>query len=148
MLNVYNPTGQKRDWAIGVEGGEVLVTGIKSWTEARDAAVAIALQRGIDTVLLHKINGTVQNVPVRKKANMSPADLRGVPEIAEGDVVYIARVQKSIDHDPETKGTTDTLEAAIKRLPRKAHGLNWVVNPYDAHTLEDGRIVSIEKTSA
>ena len=144
VLNVYNPTGLKRDWAIAVQGGEVLVTGIKSWTEARDAAVAIALQRGIDTVLLHKINGTVQNVPVRRKAAQFAAQLAG----DEGDVVYIARVQKSIDHDPETKGSADNLMDAIKRLPRKAHDLNWVVNPYDAHTLDDGRIVSIEKTSA
>lgn len=141
-LNVFNPTGTKRNWAIAIDGAkENLVSGIASWTEARDAAVAYALQQGYTKVVLHKINGTTQNIPVKRKAASTPQP------VIEGDVVYIARIQKSIDHDPETKGEAATLEDAVKRLPRKAHGLNWVVNPYDAHTLDDGRIVSVEKTT-
>ena len=142
VLNISNPTGTKRNWQISV-GDEVLVSGIKSWTEARDAGVAIAIQRGIEEVILHKINGTVVPVPVKRK---KVSEMVMAP-VAEGDVVYIARIAKNFDSEYENKGVTATLEAAIKTLPRKAHGLNWHVDPFDSHKLDDGRIVSIEKTT-
>ena len=142
QLNVYNATGVRGDWTIGVEGGEVLVNSIKNWTEARDAAVAIARQQGYDTVLLMKMNGAVQNVPLGRKA----ASAQELP-VVEGDVVFIARVSMSIDHDPAKELVVDTLDAAIKALPRKAHGLAWNATPFDSHTLDDGRIVSTERTT-
>jgi hypothetical protein len=140
-LNISNPTGTKRNWMLSLTDGKVLAKGITSWTQAVDAAKTVAPEHGVTDILLHKINGTVQNIPMGRKAASAPQ------MVIEGDVVFVARVSKSIDHDPDKSVTTDSLEAAIKSLPRKAQKLVWNVNPFDSHTLDDGRIVSVERTT-
>ena len=142
-LNISNPTGTKRNWMLSLADGTILAKAIGSWTQAVDAAQAVASEHGVTDILLHKINGTVTNVPLRKRSASAP---QNVP-VVEGDVVFIARIQKNIDDDGVTKATVNTLAEAIKSLPRKAHKLPWCVDNFDRHTLVDGRVVSIEKTT-
>lgn len=64
--------------------------------------------------------------------------------------VFIARIQKSIDHDPHQETICTTLGEAVKTLPREARKLNWsmvLANKFDRYTLNNGTIVSIEKTT-
>ena len=147
-LNIFNPTGTKRNWTLSLTDGTVLAEGVPSWTKAVDEAKSVAPEHGVTTILLHKINGTVQNIPLGRKAS-SKSKASSPPEpVIEGDVVFIARVSKSIDHDPDKSITTGSLEAAIKALPRKAHDLNWTTvekNGFVSHKLDDGRIVSVEQ---
>lgn len=147
-LNIYNPTGTRGNWSVAVEGGEVVASAIAGWTAAVDAAKTIAKTMGVTDILLHKINGTVTPISIRKASGA----LQDVPAVLEGDAVYIARVERDFDGDSKNDSSkeSNTLADAVKTLPRKAHDLNWAgvaANGFDSYTLDDGRVVSIERTS-
>ena len=61
--------------------------------------------------------------------------------------MFIGRMSKRFDADPDTVGTGSTLDFVLKLFPRKARIISWCVNEhnrYDEHQLDDGRIVSVE----
>lgn len=147
-MNIYNRTGSRGDWTVAIDAGEPLATSIGSCAQGIDVAKKLAETHDVSEILLHRMSGTVTPISTgrRSLSNM----LTKLPEIADGDAVYITRVQKNIDSDSKDDRQRDTLENAVKALPRKAHDFNWSSVDRDGFTsyvLDDGRIVSIEKTA-
>lgn len=148
-LNIVNPTGTKRNWSINLDG-EVLASGITTWTGAVKMAQKMAELYDPTAILLHKINGTVTPVGAKSRAKTPVIKAASVPVIDPENTVYITRVQKSIDDDSKDDRVSNTLNDAVRALPRFAREFNWTAverNGYDAHTGPNGVIVSIEKTT-
>jgi len=152
ILNVANPTGVRGKWLVSLGDNTILKKNISGWTRAVQAAKDLANEHNVDTVLLHKINGSIQPFPISGRRVSKNKMLTVIPEDLDQDFVYIARVEYNVDNDSKRDKNRQcaTLEDAVKALPRAAQELNWTsvdITKFTSYVLNDGRIVSIERTT-